>query len=79
MYQRINQAPGFCNFDDFPPLSVSIVSVLWIRQDSISSRVGIRIRNPDPDPDPGRQKITHKIERGNKFHFLKCWMLSFEG
>jgi hypothetical protein len=41
--------------------------------------------NPDLDPDSQsesgsrRAKRIHKNKKVNKFHFLKCWMFSFEG
>jgi hypothetical protein len=32
----------------------------------------------NPDPDPRGKKLPTDIEKVNKFHFLKCWMFSFE-
>jgi hypothetical protein len=36
---------------------------------------------PDPDSQSGSRegKMTFKNRKMNKFHFLKCWMFSFEG
>jgi hypothetical protein len=50
--------------------------------DSMGPWIRIRIRIRDPDPDPGGQKLPtnfEKTQKSHKFHFLKCWMFSFEG
>jgi hypothetical protein len=47
-----------------PVFRIRIQSVQWIR-----------IRNPDT----GGQKYPQKLKTINKFYFLKCWMVSFQG
>ncbi len=32
----------------------------------------------NPDPDPGGKNDPQTKKKGDKFHFLKCWMFSFE-
>jgi hypothetical protein len=57
----------------------------YFKNNSVSYPDSIRSVDPYPDSEYGsgsgsrRAKMTHKIEKINKFHVLKCWMISFEG